>query len=144
MANINVKYGRSRLSFCVGIAVAFLILFVYLRPAYVEPLGTALEHRVCKTIEEHENEKPPIEDSRAIQDVLAQPISPSDWQFNTTRDERVFGLSSEQCDAAFPRLFYEITRAAKYRNHKKVTNEDLDIAWAEHALVRAMIVDQQV
>jgi hypothetical protein len=119
-----------------------MILFVYLRPTYVNPLGAALEHHVCKTIDEHESPRAPLEDSRAIQDVLSRPVS--EWSFNTTRDERVFGLSSEQCDTAFPRLFHEIARATQYRRKKKVTPEDLDISWAEHALVRAMIVDQQV
>ena len=158
MAINNLKHGQFRLSFCVGIALAFMILFVYLRPIYVNPLGAALEHQVCKTVGQHGSATSPPSASHEAQGVLSHPApaisrpAPAmshfdpDWTFNATRDERVFGLSLEQCDASFPMLFNEINRATQYqlRRQNKVTPEDLDISWAEHGLVRAMIVDQQV
>ncbi|TVY17332.1 Protein O-glucosyltransferase 1 [Lachnellula arida] len=67
------------------------------------------------------------------------------WSFNTTRDERAYGLTAEQCDAAFPGLFTEIDRAIEYRNKiGKITPDDVDISWKEHGAVRAAIIDQQL
>lgn len=53
-------------------------------------------------------------------------------------------MDSEQCDAAFPRLFDEIHRAARVRRNNHITPEELDGAWRGDGFVRAMIYDGQV
>lgn len=67
------------------------------------------------------------------------------WTFNTTRDEKLHGLSEDQCDAAFPGLYMEIERAVNYRKRVgSITIEDVDISWKDDGVVRAIIIDQQV
>jgi hypothetical protein len=67
------------------------------------------------------------------------------WSFNSTRDERAYGLTAEQCDVAFPGLFTEIDRAVEYRRKVgNITPEDVDISWKDKCAVRAVILDQQV
>ncbi|KAI9703643.1 MAG: hypothetical protein M1836_007413 [Candelina mexicana] len=67
-----------------------------------------------------------------------------DWSFEYKRDWRNYGLSIEQCDAAFPRLFKEIHRAAAFRQHSHITQEELDGSWRGDAFVRAMVYDGQL
>lgn len=70
---------------------------------------------------------------------------PSHWQFNSTRDERAYGLTIEQCNSAFPDLYTEIDRAFEYRGDiGPIGPEDVNISWAKDGLVRALIMDQQV
>lgn len=86
----------------------------------------------------------PLTAVTAISSSLAN--SYDHWEFNTTRDERSYGLSRGQCDAAFPGLFAEIDRAAQHRKgvKKQIQEEEIDISWAESGAVRATILDQQV
>lgn len=75
--------------------------------------------------------------------VVAIPIQ--SWEFNHSRDAGGFGLTSEQCNLAFPGLFTEINRAVEYReNIGAVTPKDLDTTWKKEDIFRASIVDQQV
>jgi hypothetical protein len=72
---------------------------------------------------------------------------PEGWAFDTQRDERDFGLSDAQCDAAFPDFYKEIDRAVAYRQEhglQKVNDEDIDIAWREGEIMRIMLYDRQV
>jgi hypothetical protein len=67
------------------------------------------------------------------------------WTFTPIRDQRVYTLSPEQCNAAFPGLFTEIDRAVEYRKKVgMVTPADVDISWKDDGAVRAVILDQQV
>lgn len=67
------------------------------------------------------------------------------WEFTAARDARVYGLTTEQCDSAFPGLFAEIKRAVTYqKNTRQITPDDIDISWKENGAVRALIIDQQV
>jgi hypothetical protein len=71
---------------------------------------------------------------------------PQPWAFDHRRDQRNFGLSDEQCDAAFPDLYREIDRAVAWRrnsNLRNITAADLDVSWKTEML-RAMIFDGQV
>ncbi|KAG9236164.1 DUF821 domain-containing protein [Amylocarpus encephaloides] len=68
------------------------------------------------------------------------------WSFNKTRDERAYGLNTEQCHAAFPGLFADIGRAMEYRKSSSnyMIEEDIDISWKQDGAVRAAILDQQL
>jgi hypothetical protein len=68
-----------------------------------------------------------------------------EWKFNATRDSRAYGLTTEQCESAFPGLFTEIERAVAYRKSVgQISPEDIDISSRDNGCVQAMIVDQQV
>ena len=72
-------------------------------------------------------------------------VRANEWVFNSTRDAGNYGLSTEQCHAAFPGLFQELERAASYRKTVgRITLDDVDISWTKAGVVRAMIVEQQV
>jgi hypothetical protein len=72
-------------------------------------------------------------------------VRANEWVFNSTRDAGNYGLSTEQCHAAFPGLFQELERAASYRKTVgRITLDDVDLSWTKAGVVRAMIVEQQV
>lgn len=71
--------------------------------------------------------------------------TPSGWVFDPKLHARNYGLTDQQCSAAFSGLWHEIDRAAAYRDETgKVTSQDVDISWRGDAIVRAMIYDHQV
>ncbi|KAK0637551.1 Protein O-glucosyltransferase 1 [Lasiodiplodia hormozganensis] len=77
--------------------------------------------------------------------TLSQPGPADGWAFDAKRDAKNFGLSPEQCDAAFPKLWAEIDRAVAHR--KKVGNitpDEVKIGWKIDGIVRAMIYDRQL
>lgn len=49
------------------------------------------------------------------------------WTFDWTRDGNNHGLSSGQCDAAFPDLYSEIDRAVDFWERKEITPELIDM-----------------
>jgi hypothetical protein len=72
-------------------------------------------------------------------------VRANEWVFNSTRDAGNYGLSTEQCHAAFPSLFQELERAVLYRKTVgQITLDDVDLSWTKAGVVRAMIVEQQV
>jgi hypothetical protein len=77
--------------------------------------------------------------------LLPDYVRANEWVFNSTRDAGNYGLSTEQCDAAFPGLFQELERAASYRKTVgRIALDDVDLSWTREGVVRAMIVEQQV
>lgn len=73
---------------------------------------------------------------------------PEAWTFDTKRDEREYGLSDVQCDAAFPNFYKEIDRAVAFRKENdlgRVKEEDVDIEWRGGGeIIRLMLYDRQV
>lgn len=73
---------------------------------------------------------------------------PEGWAFDTKRDERHYGLSEAQCDAAFPDFYQEIDRAVAFRKETgldHVKEEDVDIEWRKGGeIIRIMLFDRQV
>ncbi|KAF2726294.1 hypothetical protein K431DRAFT_317127 [Polychaeton citri CBS 116435] len=63
------------------------------------------------------------------------------WAFDAERDALNYSLSSEQCEAAFPNLYFEIQRAVKYwqnRNHT-ISEEDIELSWRDDGAFRLLI-----
>jgi hypothetical protein len=88
---------------------------------------------------------PPTSEIPKLKPPTRPPIG--GWTFDPKRDERNFGLSDEQCSAAFPNFYAEIDRAVQYRKDKglgNVTIDLVDIGWRSEEIMRAMIYDKQV
>lgn len=71
----------------------------------------------------------------------------SDWTFNPLRDAENFALHPQQCDAAFPGLWYEIDRAVSFwRNDlsRTITANDTSLEWREEGAFRALIHRNQL
>lgn len=67
------------------------------------------------------------------------------WTFNATRDANSYGLTDEQCDIAFPDLWYEVSRAREYWREKGgVQPQHVALGFAERGAMRLRIIDRQV
>ncbi|KAK3107970.1 hypothetical protein LTR53_017947, partial [Teratosphaeriaceae sp. CCFEE 6253] len=67
------------------------------------------------------------------------------WEYNYKRDRRNYGLSEEQCLAAFPQLYKEVDRAIAWREkHGHIVEDELDVGWRGDGMVRALIHDSQL
>ena len=71
------------------------------------------------------------------------PSAPA-WEFVVSRDANNYGLSREQCNAAFPKLFVEIDKAVKEREGRNITFEEIDGRDMGNGEVRALLHDGQV
>ncbi|KAJ8114939.1 hypothetical protein OPT61_g3299 [Boeremia exigua] len=90
----------------------------------------------------------------AVQPRFPRPISTQQaavnehdyWRFDPERDATNYGLTQQQCDAAFPRLYSEIDRAVGYwksRNHT-ISPADVEISWRENGAFRVLIHENEV
>nr|BAV69316.1 putative glycosyltransferase [Penicillium brasilianum] len=61
------------------------------------------------------------------------------WEFVVERDALNHGLSDEQCQFAFPKLFGEIEKSVLLRQGTRITYRDLDSRDVEDGMVRAII-----
>ncbi|KAH7053264.1 glycosyl transferase family 90-domain-containing protein [Macrophomina phaseolina] len=50
------------------------------------------------------------------------------WKFDPSRDSLNYGLTDEQCNAAFPDLFLELDRAQKFFSDKKIQQKDVHLS----------------
>lgn len=71
------------------------------------------------------------------------------WAFNTTLHERDYGLSNEECNAAFPGLWTNIEGVHDRRMRgERITREDVDKSFVKDKagaeLARILIYDRQV
>lgn len=77
--------------------------------------------------------------------ALEEIIKTTGWQFNTTRDERNYGMTDEQCDIAFPGLWQDIERVTSQSRRKgNITFHDLEKSAEGSEVVRVLIYDRQV
>jgi hypothetical protein len=72
--------------------------------------------------------------------------TPKSWSFNASEDANNFALTQQQCDSAFPDLYYEIDRAVVHRNDRSLPIEppDVSISWRNDAAFRGLIHDNQL
>lgn len=73
----------------------------------------------------------------------AQPTAPS-WTYEYERDRNNHGLSTEQCDSAFPELYNEIDRAVEHWKDRKITPASIELPRGNDGGVRILIHDQQL
>ncbi|KAM0720505.1 hypothetical protein Q7P37_004641 [Cladosporium fusiforme] len=71
----------------------------------------------------------------------------SDWTYEPLRDAENFALHREQCDAAFPGLWFEIDRGVSvWKNDlaRPITANDTSLEWREEGAFRALIHRNQL
>lgn len=66
------------------------------------------------------------------------------WEFVVDRDGENYGLSEEQCQIAFPKLFSEVDKSAAARQTKKISFKEVDNTVIEDGMVRALIHQGEV
>jgi protein glucosyltransferase len=70
-------------------------------------------------------------------------FAPSDWAFETDVHANVHTLGHEQCDSAFPELYYSLDKAVSRRGGRKVHIQDIEIAEGR-CMLRVMIYQGEV
>ena len=84
--------------------------------------------------------KAPRPDQSISECLTSTPQNGSDfWEFKVERDGQNHGLSDEQCQSAFPKLFVEIIKSADLRREARLSYKDLDSREVENGMVRAII-----
>lgn len=81
--------------------------------------------------------------THCAQEKYTTPLNGS-WEFVVERDALNHGLSDEQCQLAFPKLFGEIEKSVLLRQDARITYKDLDSREVEDGMVRAIIDRGQV
>lgn len=75
--------------------------------------------------------------------LLSHRSSLGGWQFEYPRDSANYGLTSQQCDAAFPNFYGDIESAVLSRKGNPIRLDELEIE-DDKCLVRALIYDSEV
>lgn len=65
------------------------------------------------------------------------------WKYEFPRDAANYGLTPQQCDAAFPGFFGDIATSVASRQGNPVRLDELNIQ-EDHCLVRVLIYDAEV
>jgi hypothetical protein len=81
---------------------------------------------------------PPVGDADKL------PTLDPDWRFDFDRDGQNLGLTSMQCETAFPGLFEDVIRAVDVRWETPVSKQELDDIELGHGVVRATIFEGRV
>ncbi|RAL13477.1 DUF821 domain protein [Aspergillus homomorphus CBS 101889] len=68
----------------------------------------------------------------------------SDWEFHVERDGNNYGLTAQQCRAAFPKLFVEIDKSTATRKDNPITFDELDKIPVSDGMVRGIIDNGQL
>lgn len=71
----------------------------------------------------------------------------SNWTFHPLKDAENFALNPQQCDAAFPDLWFEIDRATSFWKEtigRSITTNDTSLDWREEGAFRALIHRNQL
>ena len=66
------------------------------------------------------------------------------WTYDPARDRYNHGLSTQQCESAFPELYPEIDRAVGQWKHRRITPDSIELPISNDGNVRALIHDQQL
>ena len=68
----------------------------------------------------------------------------SSWNFDPERDAHNYGLTSDQCDIAFPGLFDAIDHVVERRRSKPITKAELTRESWPAGTIRVLVWEQQV
>jgi hypothetical protein len=89
---------------------------------------------------EHKSE--PVPTSR-----VPLPSEDKSWIYEPLKDAENFALNREQCDSAFPDLWYEIDRSVNVWKHnisRQITANDTSLEWRDEGAFRALIHRNQL
>ncbi|THV77933.1 hypothetical protein D6C97_05242 [Aureobasidium pullulans] len=75
--------------------------------------------------------------------LISDTTSPALWKYQYPRDANHYGLSAEQCDAAFPGFYGDIESALASRKDNPILKGELDVQ-EDHCLVRVLIYDAEI
>jgi len=70
--------------------------------------------------------------------------SSTHWSYQWERDRNDHGLSSEQCNHAFPELYHELDRAVAYWSPRNITPETIELSPRNEGGLRVLIKDQRL
>ncbi|KAI9812168.1 MAG: hypothetical protein M1827_004834 [Pycnora praestabilis] len=120
-----------RIRIIAGVVVIFLISITYLTP---------LSNNISRPFT-HVGQPPPKKCPPTPNCPPPSVIAPEDWEFNVDRDGDDYGLTDEQCQAAFPKLFGEIEASVARRKENPITFEELNLREMGNSLVRGMVYE---
>ncbi|KAI9874887.1 MAG: hypothetical protein M1830_009177 [Pleopsidium flavum] len=66
------------------------------------------------------------------------------WEFQVDRDGDNYGLTDEQCESAFPKLFVEIEKSIAARKDNPITFEEFDSRPVTDGMVRALVYNGEL
>lgn len=68
------------------------------------------------------------------------------WEFVPSRDADNYGLNGEQCNLAFPKLFYELEKSVLQRevNRSMITFKEIHTRKLEDGMVRGLVYNGEV
>ncbi|KAK5123316.1 hypothetical protein LTR85_002747 [Meristemomyces frigidus] len=76
--------------------------------------------------------------------IYSKPSKLTNWEYEWERDRNNHGLSSEQCDAAFPKLYDEVNRAVVHWKDRNISSASIELYDGNEAGVRVLFKDQQL
>lgn len=97
--------------------------------------------RDCPTVDSTSSGDSALSPSQSAPDPHASEAS---WTYDPARDADEYGLSIDQCDAAFPGLFQEIEYQVKERTKRPITEEELSRESWPAGTIRLMVHGGQV
>lgn len=81
------------------------------------------------------------------QSTLSEDTPPSNWTYQPLKNAESFDLTREQCNIAFPGLWYEIDRAVSFWKNdigRSIIPEDTNLDWREQGAFKALIHRNQL
>ena len=66
------------------------------------------------------------------------------WEFKVERDGDNYGLTDEQCQAAFPKLFVELEKSVQARKDNPISYKEFTSRDIEKGMVRGLIFEGEV
>ncbi|KAI6910433.1 hypothetical protein KC316_g4810 [Hortaea werneckii] len=100
---------------------------------------------VCdRALQYHNRLRPTEQKSLHYHAHDTQPANISTWTYDWKRHSNNHALTSDQCEAAFPDLYFEIDRAASYWATRELTTQSLALYEGNEAGVRARLEEGQL
>lgn len=138
---------RPRILIPLGCALA-LLLSASLLAVQFENQSYALQLQLFRPSRYFEKEcYAPSEPATDRLQHVATGISDGEWQFNSSRDANNYALNSDQCLAAFPKMFTEIDKSVAQRKeaNNPITFKEIDSRKRlGQGMARAMIYKGEV
>ena len=89
----------------------------------------------------------PEHKSEPVPTRVPLPADDKSWIYEPLKDAENFALNREQCDSAFPDLWYEIDRSVNVWKHnisRQITANDTSLEWRDEGAFRALIHRNQL